>query len=141
MLHIQAWLARADEVVKRGKDDYLADELLQDAGDSLMMKLGEAPNRLVTARCFGSRRGRVGALAIANRNFIIHSWDELNRDQTWLTLSVDLPAWRESLFETFDDAERAVDAADAGSSWAEESPIPTSGRKSRQTIARSGELL
>lgn len=64
---------RADEVVKRGKDDYLADELLQDAGDSLMMKLGEAPNRLVTARCFGSRRGRVGALAIANRNFIIHS--------------------------------------------------------------------
>ena len=40
------WLDRVDEIVKRGKDASLADHLLQEAGDSLMMKLGEAANRL-----------------------------------------------------------------------------------------------
>lgn len=46
LIHIQAWLDRVDDVVERGKDAYLADDLLQEAGDSLMMKLGEAANRL-----------------------------------------------------------------------------------------------
>jgi len=37
--------------------------------------------------------GRRGvALAVANRNFIIHQYDEINRELTWLTLSRDLPA-------------------------------------------------
>ena len=42
LLHIKAWLTRVDEIVRRGKEAYLADDLLQEAGDSLMMKLGEA---------------------------------------------------------------------------------------------------
>ena len=46
LLHIQSWLGRVDEIVGRGKEAYLADDLLQEAGDSLMMKLGEAANRL-----------------------------------------------------------------------------------------------
>uniref|UniRef100_UPI003B3B48EB hypothetical protein n=1 Tax=Brevibacterium sediminis TaxID=1857024 RepID=UPI003B3B48EB len=46
LLHIEAWLDRVDDIVSRGKDVYLRDELLQEAGDSLMMKLGEAANRL-----------------------------------------------------------------------------------------------
>jgi hypothetical protein len=46
LLHIKGWLDRVDEIVERGKDAYLADDLLQEAGDSLMMKLGEAANRL-----------------------------------------------------------------------------------------------
>jgi hypothetical protein len=46
LLHIRDWLLRADEIVERGKDRYLPDELLQEAGDSLMRKLGEAANRL-----------------------------------------------------------------------------------------------
>ena len=45
-LHIKAWLERAAGVVAHGKDAYLSDDLLQEAGDSLMMKLGEAANRL-----------------------------------------------------------------------------------------------
>ena len=49
LLHIQGWLERVDEIVRRGKDAYLDDALLQ-AGDSLMMKLGEAANRLTLAR-------------------------------------------------------------------------------------------
>lgn len=28
LLHIEGWLARATEIVTRGKDDYLADDLL-----------------------------------------------------------------------------------------------------------------
>lgn len=40
LLHIQGWLNRVEEVVERGKDTYLIDDLLQEAGDSLMMKLG-----------------------------------------------------------------------------------------------------
>ena len=46
LVHIEGWLARAGGVVARGKHAYLADDLLQEAGDSLMMKLGEAANRM-----------------------------------------------------------------------------------------------
>lgn len=46
LLHVRAWLERVGDVVARGKVAYLADELLQEAGDSLMMKLGEAANRI-----------------------------------------------------------------------------------------------
>ena len=46
LLHIDGWLHRVAGIVSRGKDAYLGDDLLQEAGDSLMMKLGEAANRL-----------------------------------------------------------------------------------------------
>lgn len=32
-----------------------------------------------------------------NRNFIIHQYDEINRERTWQIISFDLPAWRASL--------------------------------------------
>lgn len=32
LLHIQAWRTRVDEIVRRGEVDYLADDLLQEAG-------------------------------------------------------------------------------------------------------------
>lgn len=38
LLHIQGCLSRVDEIVERGKAAYLADNLLQEAGDSLVMK-------------------------------------------------------------------------------------------------------
>lgn len=110
LLHIEGWLARSAGIVERGKDAYLADDLLQEAGDSLMMKLGEAANRL-------SRRGVLApdgvewALAVANRNFIIHQYDELNRELTWLTLSQDLPAWRQSLQSLTEAARSALESS------------------------------
>jgi hypothetical protein len=82
LIHIHGWLDRVDEIVERGKDAYLADHLLWEAGDSLMMKLGAA----------------------ANRNFLTHQYDEINRELTWLTLSHDLPAWKQSLATLFDAA-------------------------------------
>lgn len=32
LLHIQAWLIRAGEIVERGREAYLGDDLLQEAG-------------------------------------------------------------------------------------------------------------
>jgi uncharacterized protein with HEPN domain len=107
LLHIGSWLARVDEVVLRGKQAYLADDLLQEAGDSLMMKLGEAANRLSRLGVLAPE-GVEWALAVANRNFIIHQYDEINRELTWLTLSTDLPEWKVSLQALFDEAEMTL---------------------------------
>lgn len=107
LLHIQGWLERVDEIVQRGKTAYLADDLLQEAGDSLMMKLGEAANRLAKLGVLAPD-GVEWAIAVANRNFIIHQYQELNRAVTWQTLSVDLPAWSTSLAALFADAEKTL---------------------------------
>ena len=50
-------------------------------------------------------------MAITNRNFILHQYDEIDRQVTWLTLSVDLATWRAPLSDRFDEAERAIAAA------------------------------
>jgi uncharacterized protein with HEPN domain len=112
LLHIRSWLERVGGIVARGKDVYLADELIQEAGDSLMMKLGEAANRLAKLNVLPPE-GVNWALAVANRNFIIHQYDELNREITCQTLSVDLPDWQVSLRPLFADAETALDEAEA----------------------------
>jgi uncharacterized protein with HEPN domain len=80
-----------------------------------MMKLGEAANRL-------SRLGILApdgvdwAIAVANRNFLIHEYDQINRDQTWLTLSDDLPSWQASLRSLIQNAAEVLgaDAASTG---------------------------
>ncbi len=107
LIHVRGWLDRVDQIVERGKDAYLADDLLQEAGDSLMMKLGEAANRLSKMNVLAPE-GVDWALAVANRNFIIHQYDEINRELTWLTLSRDLPEWKQSLETLFDEAEAVV---------------------------------
>ena len=107
LLHIEAWLRRVDQIVDRGKHAYLADALLQEAGDSLMMKLGEAANRLARLHVLAPD-GVDWALAVANRNFLIHQYDEINRELTWLTLSRDLPDWQRSLTALFATAERVI---------------------------------
>ncbi len=109
LLHVEGWLFRVDEVVARGKDAYLVDGLLQEAGDSLMMKLGEAANRLSRLGVLAPE-GVEWAIAVANRNFIIHQYDEINRELTWVTLSVDLPAWHASLSALIDEARAVLDA-------------------------------
>jgi uncharacterized protein with HEPN domain len=49
-----------------------------------MIKLGEAANRLSRLDVLAPA-GVDWALAVANRNFIIHQYDEINRELTWLT--------------------------------------------------------
>jgi uncharacterized protein with HEPN domain len=48
------------------------------------------------------------AVAVANRNFLIHQYDEIDRRLTWLTLSRDLLAWGESLRSLFAAAHAAI---------------------------------
>jgi uncharacterized protein with HEPN domain len=108
LLHIQGWLARVDEIVDRGKDAYLSDGLLQEAGDSLMMKLGEAAKRLSQLGVLAPD-GVEWALAVANRNFLIHQYDQLDRELTWQTLSADLPEWNESLQKMFRTAAASLE--------------------------------
>ncbi|MGH3345732.1 MAG: hypothetical protein ACRDO4_02010, partial [Nocardioides sp.] len=56
LLHIQSWLTRVDEIVRRGKVAYLADDLLQEAGDSLVMSSVKQPTG-----CPGSTSWRLTA--------------------------------------------------------------------------------
>lgn len=114
LVHIEGWLDRVDQIVGRGKDVYLADDLLQEAGDSLMMKLGEAANRLARLGVLAPA-GVNWALAVANRNFLIHQYDEISRELTWQTLAADLPAWKASLQQLFAAAETALVSQDTGS--------------------------
>ena len=107
LMHIDGWLHRVAGIVSRGKDAYLGDDLLQEAGDSLMMKLGEAANRLSRLGVLAPE-GVDWALAVANRNFIIHQYDKINRELTWLTLADDLPNWHSSLRQLIKQADTAL---------------------------------
>lgn len=110
LVHIQVWLERVDEITDRGQDSYLVDELLQEAGDSLMMKLGEAANRLAKLGVLAPE-GVEWAIAVANRNFLIHQYDHINRDLTWMTLARDLPEWKRSLRPLFEEAVTTIDSS------------------------------
>ncbi len=109
LLHIQGWLERVDEILAKGMKAYLGDALLQEAGDSLMMKLGEAANRLSKLDVLAPDGVR-WATAVANRNFLIHQYDEINRERTWVTLSVNLPEWNASLQRLFEQAQAFIDS-------------------------------
>ncbi len=110
LLHIRDWLDRSLDIVARGSDVYARDELLQEASDSLMMKLGEAAGRLARINA-QAPPGVAWADAIANRNWLIHQYDEIDRNLTWVTLSRDLPAWRTAFAAMFAEAERVVHPA------------------------------
>ena len=132
---------RVDEIVRRGKEAYLADALLQEAGDSLMMKLGEAANRLSRLGVLAPD-GVEWALAVANRNFIIHQYDEINRELTWLTLSRDLPAWKVSLqASSMKQRRRSTEESETGhAGGAEIRPVSRLGPENHSRVASSGHI-
>ena len=102
-IHIEGWLDRAQAIVVQGEAAYFGDVLLQEAGDSIMMKLGEAARRL-QAMDVVAPEGIEWSLAVANRNFIIHQYDEISRPLTWQTLAVDLVDWRVHLAPLISEA-------------------------------------
>lgn len=73
-----------------------------------MMKLGEAAGRLARAN-IEPPEGVLWTDAIANRNWLIHQYDEIDRALTWETLAGDLASWRAALAGTFADAEASLD--------------------------------
>ncbi len=110
-LHLETWFLRITMITAQGHAAYLADPILQEAGDALMMKIGEAANRL-SRSSHPEPPGINWALAVANRNFLIHQYDQINREMTWLTLSIDLPEWTRTLSPLFETARRAVEQAE-----------------------------
>lgn len=72
-----------------------------------MMKLGEAAGRLARAHV-EPPPGVAWADAIANRNWLIHQYDQIDRGLTWVTLTRDLPGWRAALDALFTGAQRAL---------------------------------
>jgi len=108
-LHIQNWLDRAAWIVEAGRDVYDADPLLREAGDSLVMKIGEAANRL-SKLGVKAPESVSWADAIASRNWLIHQYDLIDRDITWATLERDLPVLRAALAESFELAAETVTA-------------------------------
>lgn len=81
LLHLSAWLEKAQHIVDAGRSAYDGDELLQEAGDSLMMKIGEVANRLSRVGV-AAPQGIDWSDAIANRNWLIHQYDHIDRDVT-----------------------------------------------------------
>lgn len=108
LLHIRDWLDTANHLVREGRPAYDADELRQEAGDSLMMKIGEAALRL-SRRDVERPEGVEWRDAVANRNWLIHQYDQIDRDITWTTLIRDLPAWRAGLAPAFEVAEAILE--------------------------------
>lgn len=106
-LHLRDWLSRACEIVEAGRAAYDSDPLRQEAGDSLMVKIGEAANRLDRANV-GAPAGVRWSDAIANRNWLIHQYDQIDRDVTWATLETDLTDWRNALAASFAAAEASL---------------------------------
>ncbi len=129
LLHIEVWLNRVDEIAERDKEAYLGDDLLQEAGDSLMMKLGGAANRLSKLDVLAPE-GVAWPLVVAYRNFLIHQYDEINRELTWLTLSRDLLSWKASLPGHFEASAAAVGEDETGPA-----------RSRNPLTARSGDLV
>lgn len=112
LLHIRHWLEVAASIVARGKDAYAADEVVQEAGDSLMIKIGEAAKTLA-ARGLEAPAGVSWSDAAKNREKLVHHYSITDRDVTWQTLSVALPAWATALAPLFSEAIAVLDAEDA----------------------------
>lgn len=111
-LHIRDWLSRAGDIVNHGREAYQDDTLLPEAGDSLMMKLGEAAGRLASAN-IEPPDGVIWTEAIANRYWLIHQYDEIDRALTWAltweTLAGDRASWRAALARSVADAEASLE--------------------------------
>ena len=98
LMHLQDWLDLASEIVASGQAKYLADPLLQEASDSIMMKIGELARRMAQ-KGIEPPNSVAWADAVANRNSVIHQYDEIDREVTWNTLSISVLEWR-VLFES-----------------------------------------
>lgn len=111
LLHIRDWMATLDDIVERGRQPYLESTVLQEAGDSLMMKIGEAANRL--SRLDVAADWPIDwAAPIANRNFLIHQYEAVDRRHTWDTLSMSFPSWHEALRPFITEASLLIEGED-----------------------------
>jgi uncharacterized protein with HEPN domain len=93
LLHLRDWLALVQQIVDAGETEYLSNPLSQEAGDSLMMKIGEL-SRCLSDAGVPPPCGVMWSDAIANRTWVIHQYDEIDREVTWNTLSRSVQDWQ-----------------------------------------------
>lgn len=108
LMHIRRWLSLAASIASRGRSAYESDEIAQEAGDSIMMKIGEAAKTLA-ARGVPAPPGISWSDAAKNREKLAHHYSVIDRNVTWQTLSVSLPKWEQALGPLFIEAEGVID--------------------------------
>ncbi len=109
LLHIQRWLDVVSSIVDGGKAAYDRDLVAQEAGDSLMIKIGEA-SKYLAASGIVPPAGVNWSDAAKNREILAHHYSTVDRDLTWQTLSVSLREWRIALARIFAEAKEVIDA-------------------------------
>ena len=109
LLHIQRWLGIVSSIVDGGKAAYDADPVAQEAGDSLMIKIGEA-SKYLAASGTPAPPGVNWSDAAKNREVLAHHYSTVDRNLTWQTLSVSLPEWQKALAPLFAKAAVVIDA-------------------------------
>ena len=110
LLHLRDWFAKVEVVVASGREAYRQDDLRQEAGDSLLMKIGETANRLRRAG-LAEPPGVRWSDAVTTRNWLIHQYDAIDRDVTWSTLTLDVPQWRAALAALVREAEEGLSSS------------------------------
>ena len=109
LLHIQRWLNIVTSIVEDGKASYDRDPVAQEAGDSLMIKIGEA-SKYLASRGIVAPSGVNWSDAAKNREVLAHHYSIVDRDLTWHTLSVSLLEWHIALTPLFAEAKEVIDA-------------------------------
>lgn len=109
LLHIKRWLGVVESIVDGGKAAYDRDLVAQEAGDSLMIKIGEA-SKYCAARGVGAPQGVKWSDAAKNREVLAHHYSTVDRNLTWQTLSVSLREWHTALAPLFAEAKEVIDA-------------------------------
>lgn len=108
LLHSERRLGIAASIVARGRDAHEADDVAQEAGDSLMIKIGEAAKTLA-ARGLEAPDGANWSDAAKNRQKLAHHYSITDRDVTWQTLSVSRLEWAVALASLFVGALATLD--------------------------------
>ena len=109
LLHIKRWLDVVSSIVDGGKAAYDRDPVAQEAGDSLMIKIGEAAKYLAASGIVPPA-GVNWSDAAKNREVLAHHYSTVDRDLTWQTLSVSLREWHTALAPLCAEAQEVNDA-------------------------------
>ena len=109
LLHIKRWLGVVESIVDGGKAAYDRDPVAQEAGDSLMIKIGEA-SKYLAASGIGAPQGVRWSEAAKNREVLAHHYSTVDRNLTWQTLSVSLREWQTALAPLFAEAKEVIEA-------------------------------
>jgi uncharacterized protein with HEPN domain len=86
----------ANDLIPRGYDEFMADRVLQVAGEAIITRIGEAANRLPEA--FQKDFPEVPWRQIIDmRNRLVHHYEVTDPDQVWTALEESLPEFMQAL--------------------------------------------